>query len=95
MNNILAKTLKETYDLLWPSFFAVGGFLFVAFLDFMNSYDLDEDTHYSIFFTILIINFVTYWVLFIIQIYMIIKKYFFTEKHQLSFIFYLLWVLTS
>lgn len=87
---MLIQKIKENYDILWPSFFAIVSCLFVGFLIFIDNYDLDEDTHYLIFFTILIINFVIYWVLFTIQIYIIVKKYFLIERCQLSFAFYLL-----
>ncbi|WP_369178691.1 hypothetical protein [Candidatus Thiodubiliella endoseptemdiera] len=90
MSNILVKTLKDDYDILWPSFFAVVVCLFTAFLAFVNNYDLDEGSHYLIFFISLIANFAIYWILFIIQIYIVVEEYFFIKKHQLFFIFYFL-----
>lgn len=97
MNDTLVKNLKKNYNVLWPSLLAVIGFLFVVFLDFVQSWtinsgivDMSEGFHYLIFFIILIINFVAYWIFFVIQIYIVIKKYYFIERRKLFFIPYFL-----
>ncbi len=86
MSNIFIQKIKEGFSVLWPSFFVVVNFFIGEFLGFIS--DWLHSTGIFLFAGISIL--IAPWFFFIIQIYLLVKKYFLTEECQLFFIFYFL-----